>query len=169
MTMLGQMDRLVYAVGLDRIVFMKFQPRAFRWTPLLVIVGLIVGYALMANAEAPLRPGFFTGWLLFYGSYLAAALVRIFGPRFRPTFAHPLDERELTVRSRAYAISGILLVGAAMLGCFYMASAAALELWHPNTPNDWIALGFGIQAGGIILPTLIASWLEPPPVKDHED
>jgi hypothetical protein len=167
MTILGQMDRVVYATGLDRIIFMKFQPRSFRWTPLLLIAVLVAGYALMANAQGPVRPGGLMGWMLFYGAFLAAGLVRVFGPRFRPTFTHPLDERELTVRSRAYALSGILLAGVAMLGCFYMGGADLLRLWRPHTPNDWVSLGFGFQAGGWLLPTLIASWLEPRPADDE--
>jgi len=28
-------------------------------------------------------------------------------------------------------------------------------------PNDWIALGFGVQAAAMLLPTMIASWIEP--------
>jgi hypothetical protein len=163
------MDRLVYATGFDRIIFMKFQPRTFRWTPLLVIAALVVGYALMENPQGPVRPRFFIGWMLFYGAFLSAGLLRVFGPRFRPTFAHPLDERELMVRARAYALSGILLASFAMLGCFYMAWAALIGMWQPRVPNDWISLGFGIQAGGLLLPTLIASWLQPRPASDHED
>jgi hypothetical protein len=167
MTLLAKMDRLVYATRLDRIIFMKVPPRSLRWTPLLAIAALVVGYVLMAETSAS-RPGrtFFVGWLLFYGAYLLAAWLRIFGPRFVATALRPLDERELMVKARAYALSGILLVGFAMLGCFYMASTDILALWHPRTPNDWISLGFGLQAGAMLLPTLIASWLEPRPVAD---
>jgi hypothetical protein len=35
MTLLARMDRFVFETGLDPIIFMKFQPRTFRWTPLL--------------------------------------------------------------------------------------------------------------------------------------
>lgn len=169
MTVLGRMDRLVYATGIDRIIFMKMQPRSFRWTPLLVIAALVVGYALMENPQGPVRPRFFVGWMLFYGAFVSAVLLRVYGPRFRPSFAHPLDERELMVRARAYALSGILLASFAMLGCFYMAWAALLGLWQPRQPNDWVCLGFGIQAGGLLLPTLIASWMQPRAAPDQED
>jgi hypothetical protein len=85
------------------------------------------------------------------------------------TALHPLDERELMVKSRAYALSGIVLTGFAMIGCFYMASAGAPGLWHPHAPMDWFNLGFGFQAAGMLLPTWIASWLQPRPAVDLED
>ena len=169
MTMLGRMDRLVYATGIDRIVFMRFQPRSFRWTPLIVMAILIAGYALMENPQGPLRPRFFIGWMLFYGAFLSAGFLRVLGPRFTSSLAHPLDERELMVRARAYALSGILLASFAMMGCFYMAWAALFHSWQPHLPNDWISLGFGIQAGGLLLPTLIASWMQPRTAQDQED
>ena len=169
MNLLQRMDRLVYATGIDRIIFMKSQPRALRWTPLLVIAALVIGYVLMAKTVSSPGRNFLIGWAIFYGAFLAATLIRVVGPRFKATAIGPLDERELTVRSRAYATSGMLLAGLTMLGCFYMAGAGPLGLWHPHTPNDWIALGFGIQAGGILLPTLIASWLEPRPIADLDD
>jgi hypothetical protein len=167
-TMLRKLDGLVYATGIDRIIFMKFQPRTFRWTPLLVIVALVTGYTLMAKAQSPARPGGLAGWLLFYGAFLFAGFVRVFGPRFRPTFAHPLDERELIVRARAYAISGILIAGFAMLGCFYMPAAEVLDLWRPRLSFEWLNLGFGIQAVSLLLPTWIASWLERRPAADQD-
>ena len=52
MTLLKRMDRLVYATRLDRIIFMKFQPRSFRWSPLLVLAALVVGYGLMAKTSS---------------------------------------------------------------------------------------------------------------------
>jgi hypothetical protein len=134
-----------------------------------VIATLVVGYALMVNPQGVVRPRFFIGWTLFYGAFLSAGLLRVFGPRFRPTFAHPLDERELMVRARAYSVSGVLLASFAMLGCFYMALASLLPLWQPRVANDWVSLGFGIQACGMLLPTWIASWLQPRPAGDHED
>jgi hypothetical protein len=33
----------------------------------------------------------------------------------------------------------------------------------------WINLGFGFQAASNLLPTWIASWLEPRPATDQED
>ncbi|HEX5183903.1 MAG TPA: hypothetical protein VFW19_12225 [Allosphingosinicella sp.] len=169
MTLLEKMDRLVYATRLDRIVFMKVQPRSFRWTPLLVIAVSIAGYVLMAERPSVADRQFLIGWLLFYGAFLAAAFLRIFGPRFTGTFGHPLDERELVVKARAHAVSGLVLATFAMLGCFYMASEGVPGLWHPHRLFDWLNLGFGLQAAGLLLPTLIASWLEPRPAADHED
>jgi hypothetical protein len=34
---------------------------------------------------------------------------------------------------------------------------------------DWFNLGFGIQGVAALLPTWIASWLEPRPVADFDD
>jgi|1185.fasta_scaffold77511_2 hypothetical protein len=168
MTLLQRMDRLVYATRLDRIIFMKFQPRTFRWSPLFVIATLIAGYVMMAQITGLPDRSFFIGWLLFYGAFIVAAFLRVFGPRFTATAFHPLDERELMVKARAHASSGIVLAGFAMLGCFYMATAGMPGLWHPHMPNDWINLGFGLQALGLLLPTWIASWLEPQLATDEE-
>ena len=169
MTLLERMDRLVYATRIDRLLFRKVQPRTFRWSPLLVIAALIAGYVLMARTARPPDRSFLVGWMVFYGAFLVAAFLRVFGPRFTATALHPLDERELMVKSRAYAISGVVLASFAMLGCFYMPSAGVLGLWQPHAPLDWINLGFGFQAAGNLLPTWIASWLEPRPVADQED
>ncbi|MDB5709937.1 MAG: hypothetical protein JWL96_2007 [Sphingomonas bacterium] len=169
MTLLEKMDRLVYATHLDHIVFMKMQPRNLRWSPLLVIVGLVAGYTMMVKTPIVTLPGFWIGWLLYYGAFLAACFVRAFGPRFTPTVRQPLDERELMIKARAHAISGVVVASCAMFGCFYMASAGAPFLWHPHTPYDWINLGFGVQAGAMLLPTLVASWLQPRPSGDGED
>jgi hypothetical protein len=169
MTLLEKLDRLVYATHLDRIVFMKMAPRTFRWTPLLVLAAMVVGYALMATTPTVLERGFWIGWLTFYGAVLVASFVRIFGPRFTPTMAHPLDERELMVKARAHAASGHVFATFAMLGCFYMASAPVPWLWHPSTLQDWINLGFGLQACSLLLPTLMASWMEPRVEDDLED
>jgi hypothetical protein len=169
MTLIEKMDRLVYATRLDRLIFMKFQPRPFRWTPLLVIAALVTGYVLMAKTAGLPDRSFLIGWLLFYGAFLAAAFLRVFGPRFTATALHPLDERELMVKARAHAVSGIVLAHLAMLGCFYMATAGVPGLWHPHTLLDWFNLGFGVQAIGMLMPSWIASWLEPPADADHDD
>ncbi len=169
MTLLARLDHFVYATRLDRVLFRQIRPRTLRWTPLIVLAALIVGYVVMTKtAERPNR-AFFVGFLLFYGGYMAAAFLRIFGPRFVPTARHPLDEREMTVKMRAYALSGILLTGATMLGRFYFASAGLMGFWQPHSPNDWIALGFGVQAAAMLLPTMIASWIEPRAVPDQDD
>lgn len=169
MTLLRRMDDLVYATRLDRILFRKVRPRTLRWTPLFVFAALLAGYALMAKSVGRPDRTFFAGWLLFYGAYMTAALLRIFGPRFVPSALHPLDEREMTIKIRAYALSGMLLIGATMLGCFYIAGASLFGWWEPHSPNDWIALGLGIQAVAMLLPTMIASWAEPRSVPDQDD
>jgi hypothetical protein len=169
MTILGKMDQLVYATRIDRVLFRQIQPRTLRWTPLFVLAALIAGYVLMAKSGGRPDRALFAGWLLFYGAYLAAAFLRIFGPRFVPSARHPLDEREMALKMRAYALSGILLTGMAMLACFYMASAGVVGLWHPILPYDWINLGFGVQAIAMLLPTWIASWLQPRPAADLDD
>lgn len=170
MTLLQKMDRLVYATRLDRIAFMKVQPRTFRWIPLLVITALIAGYVLMARTSSLPDRTYLIGWtLLYFGAFLVSFFLRFFGPRFLGTETRPLDERELMVKSRAFALSGMVLAGFAMIGCFYMAAASAglWRFWYPHTPLDWINLGFGFQAAINLLPTWIASWLQPRP--DHEN
>lgn len=169
MTLLEKMDRAVYATGIDRIVFMKIKPRTLRFTPLLVFAMLIVGYILMTRAAQSPNRTYLTGCAIFYGSFMVATFLRVFGPRFTGTVHHPLDERELTVKARAHAISGTALATFAMLGCFYMTAAGLPGFWYPHAPLDWLNLGFGIQATGLLLPTLIASWLQPRPVDDEED
>jgi hypothetical protein len=168
MTLLERMDSLIVASRLDRLLFRAIRPRTFRWTPIVLIVTLVAGYVLMAQTVSVFTLSFWIGWLLFYGAFLAAAFLRVLGPRFVPTILHPLDERELAIKARAHAISGTILASTAMFGCFYMASIGVPWLWHPHA-YDWFNLGFGIQAAGLLLPTWIASWLEPQSSDDHED
>jgi len=169
MSLLKKLDDLVYAIGIDKILFRKVRPRSLRWIPLFVLAALIVGYVLMASIASRPTAKFFVGWLLFYGAYMTAMLLRTFGPRFVATARDPLDERELTVKARAYATSGIGITVLAMLGCCYMAGAEPLGIWRPHMPNDWISLALGLQAIAMLLPTWIASWLQPPPLADQED
>jgi len=168
MTLLEKMDRAVYATGIDRILFRKITPRTLRWTPLLVLAALVAGYAVVATSIASLNRTYLTGTAIFYGAFMAAALLRVFGPRFTGCPHHPLDERELTVKARAHAISGTVLATCAMLGCFYMTVGTLPGFWHPRA-IDWMNLGFGIQAAGMLLPTLIASWMQPRPLADDEE
>lgn len=170
MNLLARMDSLVYATRLDRVLFRQIRPRTLRWTPLFVLAAVIAGFVLMVTNEDPIdHRAFFLGCLLFYGAYMAAAFLRIFGPRFVPSARHPLDEREMAVKMRAYALSGILLTGLTMAGCFYLSGAGLLGWWQPRFPNDWIALGFGVQATAMLLPTMIASWAEPRAIPDQDD
>ncbi len=161
MTLLERMDRLVHATRIDRVIFMKMPPRSLRWTPLFVLVALVTGYVLMARAATygHVRELVLAA-LLFYCGVVAAGFVRVFGPRMIGTERQPLDEREQIVKAQAYGISGAVLAALAWLGCFYMAGAEALRLWHPRG-YDWVNLGFGLQAGAMLLPTWVASWLEP--------
>jgi len=163
------MDQLVYATRIDRVLFRQIKPRTLRWTPLFVLAALIGGYVLMTKSGGRPDRALFAGWLLFYGAYMGAAFLRVFGPRMIPSARHPLDEREMAVKMRAYALSGILLTGIAMLFCFYMGAADILRLWHPSLPFDWINLGFGVQAVAMLLPTWVASWLQPRPAADQDD
>ena len=173
MTLLARLDRIVYATGIDRIIFMTARPRSFRWTPLVILAALVTGYAVMARnygtmvATHSLRD-YLLGWSLFYGAYLAAVFLHVFGPRFIGTVHRQLDERELAMKSQANAIAGTVAVGFAMLACFYMAGADVLKGWRPTDPMDWINLGFGLQASSMLLPTWIASWLQPRPTLDDE-
>ena len=169
MTLLEKMDRAVYATGIDRILFMKTKPRTLRWSPLVVLAAMVVGFVLMAQ---PVRPPFtrvMIGAGLFYGGYLGAFILRIFGPRMVPTTSQPLDEREMMVKARASAVSGIILTALAMGGCFYMGVADLFGSWRPHDPNQWVALGLAFQAFFMLLPTLIASWLQPRAPADDED
>lgn len=167
MSLLATLDRVVYATRIDRIIFMTTRPRIFRWTPIVLLTALAVGYVAMAKsyavmaAEHRVTPPYLWGWALFYGAYLGAAFLRLFGPRFTGTAHRELDERELALKSRAHAISGIILVGLAMMGCFYMAWSDLLKLWQPVNAGDWINLAFGLQASAMLLPTWIASWMQP--------
>lgn len=171
MSLLAKLDRLVYASRLDRVIFRKLRPRTFRWLPLLVIAAMVAGYAVMAKGMSSPHPSIRTvllGGVLFWGAFMVALLLRLSGPRFMPTEGHPLDERELALKARAYAISGSLLAGFAMLGCFYMSTEGLLGLWYPHR-YDWTNLGFGVQTLVMLLPTWIASWLEPRPSADLDD
>lgn len=168
MTLLEKMDRLVYATRLDKIIFMKMPPRSFRWAPLLVIAVMLLGFVLMAKTGIAIAADFLIGWMIFYGAILAAYLLRTLGPRFTATVNRPLDERELIVKARAHASSGVVLAMIFSLGCFYMASEAVPWLWHPHF-MDWFNLGFGVQAVSTLLPTWIASWIEPQPIADLDD
>jgi ABC-type Fe3+-siderophore transport system permease subunit len=167
MTLLEKMDRAVYATGIPRILFMQLKPRALRWTPLLVMAILAAGYVLMAKNETSPNRLFFIGCALFYGAFAVTSFLRFFGPRLTGTARSPLDERELMVKARAHSLSGTALATFAMLGCFYMTAAGLPGFWFPRA-LDWMNLGFALQAGGMLLPTLIASWLQPRPVDDED-
>jgi len=129
MTLLQKMDRLVYATGIDRIIFMKFQPRTFRWSPLLVIAVLVVGYVLMARTSSQPDRSFLIGSMLFYGAFMVAVFLRLFGPA---STARPLDERQLMVKSRAYAVSGIVFASLLMSLLYLGGESAQVNLALPS-------------------------------------
>ena len=168
MTLLEKMDRAVYATGIDRIIFMKTKPRTLRWSPLIVLVMMVAGYVMLAQPIRPPFKLFVIGMTLFYGGYLGAFIVRIFGPRMVPTTSQPLDEREMMVKARASALSGIILTALAMAGCFYMGVADVFGTWRPHDPNQWVALGLALQACFMLLPTLFASWMQPRAPTDED-
>jgi len=169
MTLLEKMDRAVYWTGIDKILFRKIKPRTLRWSPVIALVAIVAGYVMLAQPIRPPFKLFMIGMALFYGGYLGAFILRIFGPRMVPTTSQPLDEREMMVKARASALSGIILTALAMGGCFYMALAEPLGTWRPHDPNQWVALAFALQACFMLLPTLIASWLQPRAPVDDED
>ena len=170
MTMLGQMDRLVYATRLDRIIFMKFQPRAFRWTPLLVIAALASGFVLMARTKGP-PDAELLHWLAAFLWWFRhfTLFVLCLGPRFTSTQLCPLDERELMVKAQSHAISGVVLAASAMLACFYMAISG---LPGPCTRKARLtgsisALGF--KPAGCSCPPGSQAGCSRGQLRDHED
>jgi hypothetical protein len=170
MTLLERMDWFAHVTRLDRIAFMDWQPRTLRWIPLLPIIGLVGSFVMIVHAEGrrALILQMFAAVMVFCAFYLAANLVRLFGPRLVYSARHPLDERELAMKARAGAISGNIIAVAAMFGCFYMALTGVIGGWRP-TPIDWVYLGLGLQGVCFILPTLIASWLLPRRMDEADD
>ncbi len=169
MTLLERMDRFVHVTRLDRLAFLDPRPRTLRWMPLAVLAALIGGYALTVFHQAHIDRSFLVGWLLFIGAFLAANAIRLFGPRLVPTARHALDERERMVKARASALSGTILDIFTIAGCFYMGTADPLGWWRPRTLLDWTYLGMGVQGSALMLPTLIASWLQPRPADDANE
>src|SRR4051794_37460949 len=163
MSLLASLDRFVHATGLDFMTpYRRPRPRSLRWLPLLLLLALPAGYALMAPGLEGRGGSLWTGFagaLLFFGAYLAANLMRLFGPRLSPEQG-PLDERELMVKARAGSIAGTTITWFAILACFYAGLAAALGLWMPRRPIEYFYLGFGIQGAWQALPVLAASWLQ---------
>lgn len=146
------------------------RPRVLRWPPFLALAAIVGSYILLVSAEGHFAPWRLAqGIALYVGGSVAAALMRQMGPRLSPTQGRPLDERELTIQARASAWSGRTLSVSAMVGCFYMAYADWFHLWRPSTPLDWVFLGFILQSCSLLLPTLIASWIQPRPAADDED
>jgi hypothetical protein len=176
MTLLAALDRFVHATHLDFLTpYAGREPRNLRWTPLIALLGVVGGYALLEiYAFRPAAAGenwrwtlwhAFGGGALFWISFGAANLVRLFGPRVTAEQGQ-LDERELVLRARAGSLSGYLLSLLAVLGCFYCAFAPAFRLWRPETTLDWTYAGLLVEAFAFALPVLVASWLQPSPVPE---
>ena len=167
MTLLERMDNFCRRAFLDRVL--NPRPRPLRWLPLLVLAAIVGGYVLIESYQhTHVLWRLLGGLSLFVGGNIAAYLLRMIGPRFANHGSLPLDERELLVRARANAVSGMTLSITAMVGCFYMGLATMLPLWRPLTMLDWVYLGLTLQNIAIILPTLIASWLQPRPDTDED-
>jgi hypothetical protein len=164
MSLLASLDRVVHATRLDFMTpYRRPRPRSLRWLPLLVLLALPTGYALMAPGLEGHGGSLWLGVAgasLFFGAYLGANLMRLFGPRLSPEQG-PLDERELMLKARAGSISGTVITWLAILACFYAGLSEALGLWMPTRPLEYFYLGFGIQGAWQALPILAASWLQP--------
>jgi len=145
-------------------------PRNLRVLPALALAAMPAGVVVMnvglADGARAIR---MLGALLFFTGYFSAMLIRLFGPRLVPLIGKPLDERELLVKTTAYAKSGGILTMLAVIGCSYMGIAALMGWWTPTRDVDWTYLGLMMMGGWFGLPVLIASWLQPLPVTEDEE
>ena len=166
------LDRFVHRARLDVLTpFAVRRSRNLRWLPLLVIIALPAGYALqmgVARGQWASWQAGFAGTLIFVAGLVAASLLRLFGPRIVPETGQRLDERELLLRARAGHISGAIITLLAALGCFYAASAEVFGTWVPASAIEWVFLGLGVQGYALVLPVLVASWLQPAPDGEEE-
>ena len=174
MTLLDAGDRLAKKIWLDRVpAFDPAEPRSLRWLPLLILVAVSVGYPLIPSPfdQGGLLGGKITqlkfgamlvATFLFFGGFTMANCIRFFGPRLGSRLgAETLDERELAIRARAFALSGSAIAWFAVLGCFWIGVAPLVGGWTPRRPLDWMYLGMALEAWVLTLPVLIASWLQP--------
>ena len=166
------LDRFVHRTRLDVLTpFAVRRSRNLRWLPLLVMIALPVGYALQTSVArgqwASWQAGF-AGTLIFVAGLVAASVLRLFGPRIVPEAGHNLDERELLLKARAGNISGAIITLLVALGCFYAASAEIFGTWVPASAIEWVFLGLGVQGYALVLPVLVASWLQPAPDGEEE-
>lgn len=172
MTIPERLDWLVHKSRLD-ILTPHGAPRRrnLRWLPLLILVTMPAAYGLMVGTlPDPGRHGGFgipaIGIVLFSLAFGAAQLIRLFGPRISWENG-ALDERELMLKARAGSIAGFILAALCALGCFYGGYAAVFGAWMPRTALEWVFLGLIIQTYALILPVLVASWLQSTP--DEEE
>jgi len=168
MTIPERLDWLVRKAGLDILTSVGApRRRNLRWLPLLILVAMPISYGLMvATLPDPARHGGFgipaIAIVLFSLAFGAAQLIRLFGPPVGWD-GGALDERELILKARAGGIAGTTLAALCTLGCFYGGYAAVFGAWMPRTALEWVYLGMMIQTYALILPVLIASWLQPAP------
>jgi hypothetical protein len=169
MDLLERMDHLVHITRLDRLQTPP-RPRSLRWLPLLALGALAIGYPLMVTSGRMLvgrqidwLPWLAIGATLFLVGCIAANFLRLFGPRLQGA----LDEREAVVKARAQALAGQIFAWGTIAACFYLSIAVALGGWQPRGPIEWSQLGLGLQSGYLLLPTLIASWMQPRETPDE--
>lgn len=175
MTLLEAGDRMVKKSGLYRLMGIGQEPRPpgpLRWWPLLILVSVAAGYAMIVSvADWNLLRGPFTqlrfaamivASLMFFSGFTLANSIRFRGPRLGSRLgSEMLDERELAIRARAFAMSGSFLAWCAVLGCFWFGVAPIVGGWMPRDPLQWIFLAMALEAWVLTLPVLIASWLQP--------
>lgn len=171
MSVLASLDRFVHATRLDILTQHKErQPRNLRWVPLLILLAMPAGYAVLISALHHLLPVPWgaAGGGVFVIAFVAANVIRVFGPRLIPERGQPLDEREQMVKARAGSLSGAAIAMLLALGCCYCGFAAGLGWWMPRTPIEWIFLALIIQGWVLTLPVLVASWLQPKPDREED-
>ncbi|HEU4959317.1 MAG TPA: hypothetical protein VFT56_02825 [Sphingomonas sp.] len=170
-TIARRADAFARWTRLDRLTLIdRPEPRNLRWSPLAVIAAMAIGYTLLVRAEnghGGAFPSALAGALLFYVPFAAAVYMRMFGPRLVGDPQHPLDERERMVRARAGHLSGIVIAVLTISGCFSIGIGQQFGWWWtPRRLGDWIQLGMMIEAWMLMLPVLIASWLQPRAERD---
>lgn len=164
-TIARRADAFVHWTRLDRVVLLgRVERRNLRWWPALAIVAMPVGYALIIVAvddHLGSLPQVVVGGLLLFGGLIAACYMRVLGPRLAADIEHGLDERERMLGARAGHVSGRIIVLLVIAGCFYCGAAQPLGWWMPNHLLDWTYLGLMIEGWALVLPVLVASWLQP--------
>ena len=175
MSWLAVGDHLVKKTGLYRMTMIEpAGPRPLRWWPLLILVSVAVGYAMIVSVADPmLLRGHFTqaslaavivANFMFFAGFTTANYIRFLGPRLGSRLGSEiLDERERAVRARAFALSGSFVAWVAVIGCFWIGVAPLVGGWVPRSPVEWIYLAMALEAWVLTLPVLIASWLQPRP------
>jgi hypothetical protein len=166
MTILDALDGLPGVRRVHAVVTGKTEPRNFRWSPLLILAALWTGYAFSSPGAAEHWRWALAGQALFWLAYMASSVMRLFGPRIVAGRGLPLDEREHTLRVRAGHISGTVVSTAAIASFFYFGVATLLHWWLPATILEWVLLGLATQGSYLVLPVLIASWLQTPSADD---